>query len=216
MDPQFQRFAPFVFPVFFLAMWLGVTTVLGVMSGWFALMSAFPDNDEKTSFKLTQLSGSMGLSVHMNGILTLSVCPCGLRVSIWRLFGPFSQNFMVPWNQITVERRTRFFVPRADLMFGQLSLGHLEIPAHVADRLARRSVGRWPEKGPFKQETNGEAARAIALQWLAVSTFSGLFFTLAPRLTSQGRFQPPMEIAIFPALIFGVASLFAYFGRVKR
>jgi hypothetical protein len=63
-------------------------------------------------------SGSMGLGVSMSGILTLGVCPSGLRVGIMRVFGPFCRDFFVLWEDIRITRRTVLFWPVAKLQFG--------------------------------------------------------------------------------------------------
>ena len=40
------------FPLFFVALWLVVTTVLAIQSGWFSLMSRYPDRREAPWRKL--------------------------------------------------------------------------------------------------------------------------------------------------------------------
>jgi hypothetical protein len=42
--------------------------------------------------------------------LKLSPCSSGLRLGIVRLFGPFCRDFLVPWDEISVVRKDRFFV----------------------------------------------------------------------------------------------------------
>src|SRR4051812_2606582 len=116
MDQSDATFLSF-FPVFFIGLWLLVTTILGVLSGWFELQGRFPDPGERPLLKLGMQSGSMGLGVNFNGVLTLSACPTGLRVAVWRIFGPFERPFVVPWSQIEVEAVTRFFQPGARLRF---------------------------------------------------------------------------------------------------
>ena len=52
-------------------MWLLVTTMLGFLSGWFALQSQFPRGTETPLITFGRLSGQMGLGVALNGILLL-------------------------------------------------------------------------------------------------------------------------------------------------
>lgn len=108
-----------VFPIFFIALWLAVTSILGVMSGWFGLAERFPDRREPTLAKIGGLSGMMGIGVSMRGILTLTACQSGLRVSIWRIFGPFSRPFLVPWREISTRPVTIFFTPHGPAQFRQ-------------------------------------------------------------------------------------------------
>ena len=51
------------FPVAFAALWLAITTTLGLFSGWFLLMWKYPDRKEEALLQLRRQSGSMGLGV---------------------------------------------------------------------------------------------------------------------------------------------------------
>jgi hypothetical protein len=145
-----QNFAV-LFPLLFASLWLAVTTILAVLSGWFRLTAKFPDQAVEPLLRVRGQSGWVG-PISMRGILTLSVCPSGLRVGIMRLFGPFCRDFLVPWQDIMVTRKTGLFRRVAELQFGSPAIGSLSIPAHVADRLARAAVGRWPETGHFPED----------------------------------------------------------------
>jgi hypothetical protein len=62
------------FPLFFIGLWLLISTVLAVLSRWFSLMTRYPNRPETPLLKLGRQSGSMGMRVGLNGILTLSAC----------------------------------------------------------------------------------------------------------------------------------------------
>jgi hypothetical protein len=207
--PAFVGFAAFAL------LWLVVTTLLGLLSGWFRLMREFPNRVEQPKLRLRYQSGMMGQLVHMNGVLTLSVCPSGIRIGIMRLFGPFSRNFFVPWNDLVVVRKKFLFWPVAKLQFGNPMEGALTISAHVADRLARAAAGYWPEAGPFKAEKPSETFRRLFSQWAALTCFGALFFTLVPMIMAPVGQHPPILVAIlFPAIGFGI--LFAVKYLIQR
>jgi hypothetical protein len=206
-----------IFPVFFIGLWLLITVVLGVMSGWYGLMSRFPNRPEMAIRSFKRLSGSMGVGVNMSGILTISVCPSGLRIGIWRIFGPFCRDFFVPWSQLRVIRRNRILWQIAELNFGNPRAGRLKIEGYMANRLARTAAGHWPEMGAFAPESVGQAFFGVFIQWLAVTVLAGLFFTLAPRLVGPEAAFPPMWISfLFPAIVFGIYSLPRFFARISR
>lgn len=199
-----------MFPVFFVTLWLVVTTLLAIFSGWFALMKAYPDRNETPVLRLSRQSGSMGLGVGMRGILTLSVCPSGLRVGMMRLFGPFLRAFFVPWSEMAVVRKTMFFMPIAKLQLGHA--GALSIPANVADTLARAAGRNWPESGSFPAEQPRKTASRLLIQWALVTCFASLFFILVPLTTARPEDRPPILVAIlFPATVFGAISIVRYF-----
>jgi hypothetical protein len=197
-------------------MWLAITTLLGLLSGWYFLMQRFPDRDEKELSQLKYQSGSMGIGVSMNRILNIGVCPSGLRIGMMRIFGIFCRDFFVPWDQLRVGRKKGFLWQPAELRFGNPPVGRLRIPSHIADRLARAALDQWPEEGPFPEETNTQVFTSIARQWAAATCFAAIFFIAVPRITSPSANLPISVAIIFPAVVFGIAYLIEYYRRTKR
>jgi hypothetical protein len=216
MNDLIKQNFPLYFPLFFVLMWLSVTTLLGVLSGWFVLMRHYPDRVETPVHTFSGQSGSMN-RVSMRSILKLSVCPSGLRVGIMRVFGPFCRDLFVPWNEMIVVREEKFFMRVARITIGQPIIGQLTIPAEVADRIARCADGHWPEVGPFPQEANGQAATRILKQWAVMTIVAAAFFIVAPRfLMPSGATPPPIILAVaFPAIVFGVNGLIQYLRRPR-
>jgi hypothetical protein len=205
-----QNFAVF-FPLFFGSLWLTVTTILAALSGWFRLMAKFPNQTVEPLLRIRGQSGSMGLGVNMRGILTLGVCPSGLRVGIMRVFGPFCRDFFVPWQDIMVTRKTILFWPVAKLQFGNPPIGSLTIPAHVANRLARAAMGRWPEPGSFPEEKHRDTFGRLLAQWAVITCAASLFFALVPLAVAPPGGRPPILVAIlFTAIVFGVVTIVRY------
>jgi len=193
-----------------VALWLAVTVVLSHLAGWVSLVKAYPDRDETPLVRLSRQSGTMGTGVNMHGILTLSICPSGLRVGIMRLFGPFSRDFFVPWNSLSVVRTRAFFMAVAKLQFG--GVGVLTIPAFVADRLARAAGRNWPESGPFPVEEQHQTAGRLLTQWAILTSFAAAFFIGATLLSAPRGEHLPVAVAIlFPAIVFGAFFLVRYF-----
>jgi hypothetical protein len=147
LDDPSQPYLPFVFPVFFAALWFAITAFLGFASGWYTLMRRYPDRGERPVLHLRGQLGFMGpLNAKLRGILRLSVCPSGLRVGMFRLFGPFCRDFFVPWEEVSIARTRWLFMGEvATLTFGNPPNGTLGITANVADRLAKAAGDDWPE-----------------------------------------------------------------------
>jgi hypothetical protein len=206
-----QNFAV-AFPFFFAAMWLTVTTILALLSGWFRLTAAFPDQSIEPILKLRGQSGTMGPEVSMRGVLTLSVCPTGLRVGMMRIFGLFCRDFLVPWESITVVRSTILIWPVAKLQFGDPEIGTLRLSAYPADKLARAAGRCWPEAGPFPEEKPASTFRRLLAQWAMTTAFAALFFILVPLAVAPSGSGPPIPMAIlFPAIVFGLVFVVRYF-----
>jgi hypothetical protein len=197
-----------LFPLFFASLWLTVCTILAVLSGWFRLTAKFPNQAMEPTLRVRWQCGSMGLGVSMSRILTLGVCPSGLRVGIMRVFGPFCRDFFVPWEDIRVTRRSVLFWPVAKLQFGSPAIGSLTISAHLANRLARVAMGRWPETGPFPEEGHRNTFRRLLTEWAVNTCAAALFFTLVPLTVAPTGDRPPIVVAIlFPAIVFGVITI---------
>lgn len=132
-------------PILFVGIWLFVVTILGLVSGWFALARRYPDRPEAAILTMPYQQGYMGPSAHMNGVLRYSTCPSGLRIGIMRIFGPFSRDFFVPWSEMSIARRDAWLAgSMVEFRFG--STGRLTIPAYIADKLAASVPAAWPEK----------------------------------------------------------------------
>ena len=128
-----------------------------------------------------------------------------------RILGPFCRNFFVPWEDICVVRKEILFWPVAKLRFGNPAAGSLTIPAHVANRLAAAALGRWPETGPFPDETQRDTFWRLLTKWALMTMAAALFFILVPLATAPAQARPPIAVAIlFPAISVGLFSIVRY------
>lgn len=214
-DAAIQHWFPYAFPVFFVGMWLSVTTIFGLISGWFNLQQRFPDDgNEEPLLKLASQSGSMGFGVSMSGILRLRAYRSGLGVRISRLFGPFQKPLKIPWSEIQAQSSNSFLVPMAKLQLGRSSGGTLKISARSWARLV--DVAQQPTVAAIQMPTAVHVsrlsmARGMLLQWLILTGLAASFFYFAPRLNG-GEHGLPLGIAIgFPAVFYGIAQLVRFF-----
>ncbi len=211
-----QSFGAQHFLLFFATLWLAITTVLGVISGWYTLAQRYPDQKEMPFLVIRGQSGSMGRGVQMNHVLNFGVCPSGLRIGVLRIFGPFCRNIFVPWESISVERRKYFFIPIAELQFGTPANGKLMLAEYVANRLAKSAGSNWPEKEIVFEKPHAETVKAIFLYWLLGTSVASAFFLIVPRLASPKNSSIPWWIAIgFPASVLGIVSIFRYWNMMK-
>ena len=125
-----------IFAVVFPVMWISVTSLLGLMSGWFALQRRFPDREEPPLERLRYCSGMMRGFVNLANCLHLDICPGGLRVSLVRLLGPFQRPFFVPWSEIGVKKRNYLVYSAYRLTFGRENTGKLLLGRRTFDRIA--------------------------------------------------------------------------------
>jgi len=149
-DPQaILRWLPFIFPLFFIGMWLIVTFLLGVMSGWFNLQQWYPDegNDEPL-LKLRWQSGTMGMGVNFNNALTLGACRSGLQIRVPRFIGLFSKPLLIPWTEIEASEKKTWFIKLVRLALGKPANGRLILRAKTWARLAEAAGPAAPALNP--------------------------------------------------------------------
>ena len=201
-----------LFPFAFVGMWLAVTTMLSLLSGWFQLAERYPDRNEEALVRLRSQSGSMGLGVSMGGILKLSACPSGLRVAILRVFGPFSRPFFVPWAEINTIPKTTFFIRRVRLGFGRPEVGVLTVEAWAWERLSQRALADGDAiQRKLSSVGNGELIRTCFIQWLLATVFASAFFYFIPRFQLSNSLPIPAAVCIgFPAVAFGISQIIRY------
>ncbi|MBI1212414.1 MAG: hypothetical protein GC190_13200 [Alphaproteobacteria bacterium] len=141
-DDQFLYIFPIAFPLFFAIVWIGATTLLGFLSGWYALMDQFPDRDEKPIAQLNWQSGFMGsIGVNFRNVLKIGVCPSGLRIGVLRIVGLFARDFFVPWHAITATKKNWWMWQVTEFSFGKPQVGRLMVYGWTADRIAEAAKG---------------------------------------------------------------------------
>ncbi len=197
-------------PLFFAAAWLAITSFFGLLAEWFSLQDRFPNDDDAALLNLNMRSGWMGVGVAFNSCLTLTACRSGLRISVWRILGPFQRPFLVPWNQIKATQKSMLFVPMARLEFGTPNLGRLTINARDWQKLANYG-GKHVAQNSEYQLASGQFARQLLLQWIVLTTVAASFFYFAARRGGPAE-GPPLAVCIgFPAAFIGIGMLFRLF-----
>ena len=141
-----------IFPFMFVGMWLLSTTLMRWMSGWASLQERFPDRVEAPLKRLFLPSGMLGKgslwnpwgNVNFGNTLRLEICPSGLRVALWRVFGLFSKPFFVPWKLIAVEERRVLFMRVYRLSFGDPNLSALTIRRRTFSKIEQLGFLKAP------------------------------------------------------------------------
>lgn len=175
--------------------------LLSAGTKWYRLLRRFPNSGEKALLTLNFLSGRMGF-VNLKHCMHLSCCASGIRIALFRAFGPFSKPFFVPWAQLKVSRDTSIWGEVAVLKFGQPVIGTLIIPGHVADRFSQIVKGSWPEVRSADQGLTRKAFDRssdfveVLGYWLVSAFLITVVFAVGNLLAAQGD-DVPMKWAEF-------------------
>lgn len=134
----------FIFPAYFLTLWLLVSTVISFIGGWTTLAKRFRLNKPFDGQRWKGQSGQMRWLAGYGNCLTVGSSPEGLYLATMPLFRFRHPPLLVPWNQVSVSRRRILFFG-----FVRFGLGHeIDIPLYLRWKLAekvRYAAGdRWP------------------------------------------------------------------------
>lgn len=90
-----------LFPLFFVGLWVLVTTILGFVAGHSALLSRYPPVDERCEESFGSASGRMR-GVNFNGALHVGIGQRGLHLAASWLFRPVFQRGIpcIPWREL--------------------------------------------------------------------------------------------------------------------
>lgn len=201
----------------FALFWTAIGALLGLIAGWYALAERFPDRDDHIVLKMGGQSASMGnvrgLPVSMNGCLTLTACEAGLRVGIWRIFGPVCRPFFVPWEEIRAEKGVSLIFARTRLRFGEPQVGTLVLWESVWNILQTACL----DDSALSKKRLGRAFKVMVVQtWLLPTAISATLFCLIAAVEENRSEQPPWIVLIaFPAIIFAINPMFQFL-RLRR
>ncbi|HEV8408297.1 MAG TPA: hypothetical protein VGQ34_10225 [Sphingomicrobium sp.] len=214
-DPAILKWFPYAFPILFVGTWLLMTSLVGLLSGWFNLQQWYPDDgSEEALLTLNRKSGSMGTGVGLNGVLRLRSYPSGLGLGISRIFAPFQKPLKIPWSEIEAEPSSSFFVPMVKLNLGKPANGRLKISARSWSRLIEAvpspSSGRQFQMPAAIPVSAGSFARALIIQWAVMSAAASVVFT-AFFMTAAPSVRVPLALCVgFPIVVFGIGQLIRY------
>jgi hypothetical protein len=99
---------PVWFPLFFVGLWLLVSAILSVMSGWTDLAKRFRSSRRPEGRSLSWQVVSVGF-VPENGVTALVVSPEGLYLSSFPIFRFMRPPLLVPWNEVRLVSSRSFF-----------------------------------------------------------------------------------------------------------
>lgn len=125
------------FAIFGSLLWLVITCLLGVMSGWLGLREAYADNPNEPAIeRFGGVSGSMGRfppgGVQYGFGLTIDVCESGMRLSAPRFLSPLSRPVIIPWKDIKPEKAFGY----TRLVFGEPEVGILRLRNGLFDKIS--------------------------------------------------------------------------------
>lgn len=128
---------PLLFFPAFLAMWIGVTFLIGATGGWRTLGKTYAlDGREFTGRRWHMQSGAMGGFARYNNMLTIGADPRGLYLAV---LGPFRAGhppLFIPWDHIRMQERRGWLFHYIDFTFPAVPGAQLTLSRTLAEQVA--------------------------------------------------------------------------------
>ena len=132
---------PLLFFPFFIALWTGVTFLLGAIGGWRTLAQRYRTAEAFPGRRWSMQSGRMGGFVNYNHILTVGAEPRGLFLGVMGLFRAGHPPLFIPWEAIEMRERRGFFFTYVDFTFRDVPGVRLSLYKKLAQEVAQ-AAGR--------------------------------------------------------------------------
>lgn len=133
------------FLIFFAGMWLSITGLLSLLSGWAGLASQWKAQTKYAGERFRYRSGSMGmryLPVGYGSCLTVTVSDAGLGLSILFPFRFLSPPLFFPWSEISSVTEGKFLFFRHVVVQPANHWSRIKLQGTVAEAVIAASKGR--------------------------------------------------------------------------
>ena len=125
------------FPIFFVTLWLVTLNFISRVSGWASLAEHYratgPFQGETWLFQGAQ----MRYLCHYNGCLTFGANEMGMYVAGWGPFRIGAAPLLVPWGELDITQKTRWFFPGYELRFHQCPDVFMWVRSGLGEKLLR-------------------------------------------------------------------------------
>lgn len=136
---------PYAFIPFFVLFWCAILFLVSAVSGWMALAQKFRLNSMFSGPSWGFQSAYKRWMGHYGNCLNVGADPTGLKFSILFPFRPGHPPLLLPWSEISVERRSKFLSFRqVKLLLGREEQIPFSISGRLADRIQSAAGTSWP------------------------------------------------------------------------
>jgi hypothetical protein len=133
-----------VFPLYFVSLWLLVSTIISYVGGWTALATRFRLETPFTGQQWSGNRGRMRWNTGYSRCLTIGCSSEGLYLALMPLFRFRHPPLLIPWSEVSVSRRKFLFFTSVRFGLGRELDIPLWIRAKTADRVKSAAGQHWP------------------------------------------------------------------------
>ena len=135
----------YVFPVFFVTIWLFVTYWVALLGGWRLLSKRFRAAGPFSGQKWYMQSAAMRALSRYNNALTIGADSNGLFIVPFVLFRGWHPPLFIPWSETTAQNKTQLlFFKVIELRLGSYEQIPFAITPVLAAKLESAAGENWP------------------------------------------------------------------------
>jgi hypothetical protein len=97
---------PYIFPLFFVGLWLFISALFAFISGWWSLAQRFRATERPDGEKITSQVKQVGI-VPENRVTHMVVSPAGLYLYAFVLFRFLHPPLLIPWSEVHHARQIK-------------------------------------------------------------------------------------------------------------
>ncbi len=140
-----QHYFFFVFPIFFVCLWLFICAMISYAGGWSSLAQVFRAQFPFTGTKWRLQSGRMRWAIGYNNCLDIGADPLGLYLAVFPFVRFMHPPLLIPWSQIKVRRgKSWLWGESVTFTLGFEAAVPLRVSGNLAARLRSSAGSSWP------------------------------------------------------------------------
>ena len=128
---------PYAYPVLiFIFGWIAVSILIAQLSGWARLARHYRADTPHDGIRFHFQSVGMRFGTNYSGCLSVGVNRKGLYLVVWFLFRFGHPPLIIPWRDITMTERKKFFIQQVVFRFTRCPSIPFVISKRLADKIA--------------------------------------------------------------------------------
>jgi hypothetical protein len=131
-----ERFPYTYLVLIFIFCWIVLSILIAKLSGWASLASHYRTDAPFEGARFHFQNAGMRFGTNYGGCLTVGVDRKGLYLAVWFLFRFGHPPLLIPWRDITVTERKRFFIQQVVYRFARFPDLPFIISKRLADKIA--------------------------------------------------------------------------------
>ena len=121
----------------FIFCWIALSILIALLSGWTRLARHYRADVPRDGVRFRFQSAGMRFGTNYSGCLTVGVNRKGLCLGVWFLFCFGHPPLVIPWRDITMTERKKFFMQQVVFRFARCPSIPFIISKRLADKIAQ-------------------------------------------------------------------------------